>query len=686
MASQYYYQVIVAEAKFRGRDYLTYASRQPLMIGGIIRVPLQDNSSLAVVCRQVKKPEFPTKPIIETINLPPLPQTSLELMAWLADYYPAGSGIIGSLFLPKSLSNKLIKTGTTTPKTKPKAKLPKLTKEQELVVKRVFRNSAVRAKSEHRSAGVLKATTSSKAEDFVRNVHSRKTAPTPGSYLLHGETGSGKTRVYLELARSTIKAGQSVIVLTPEISLTAQLSQTFEAVFGAAVSVIHSQLTPAERRNIWVKIITQPGPHIVIGARSALFTPLNSVGLIVIDEAHESSYKQDQAPHYQAVRVAGKLASLSRATLVLGSATPSLVDYFVAEQKQAPILNMTSLAVPTKAKNRKPIIVDLKDRSAFSKNPYLSNILIASADKALKQNQQILLFLNRRGSARIVFCSNCGWQALCPNCDMPLTYHADDYKSRCHSCGFAQTFASSCPVCQNPDITLKGIGTKSVVEQITRIFPHAKVGRYDSDNTKNERFEKQYDKIRNGKIDILVGTQTLAKGLDLPKLSLVGVIMADSSLYSPDFTASERTYQLIRQVIGRVARGHNDGQAIIQTYNPNSRILRLASDKNWPDFYTSELAERQKFGFPPFYYLLKLSCRRKKAASAEQAASKLVLNLKSQQLRLEISQPMPAIREKVGGYYEWQIILKAKHRDELLKVIDILPSGWLYDIDPNGIL
>jgi primosomal protein N' (replication factor Y) len=307
-------------------------------------------------------------------------------------------------------------------------------------------------------------------------------------------------------------------------------------------------------------------------------------------------------------------------------------------------------------------------------------------NEALAKQEQILLFLNRRGTARSIICQNCGWQALCPNCDTALIYHGDSHKFRCHSCSYQITSISSCPICHATNILFKGIGTKAIVNEVERLLPRARVQRFDNDNLKTERFEQQYKKVFQGEVDILVGTQTLAKGLDLPKLAVVGVIIADTSLYTPDYTSQERLYQLISQVIGRVGRGYRHGQAVIQTYSPANPVLKAAISRQWDDFYNTELEERQRFMFPPFCYLLKLTCKRSRRLNSQNSVTKFATELRKKNLKIQINGPTPAFHEKVARQFEWQLIIKSKDRGELIKVIKLLPNGWSYDIDPINLL
>jgi primosomal protein N' (replication factor Y) len=645
-----YYTVLVQSATYFGSEPLTYQHDRELIVGTLVEVPIGRRTTLGVVVSEVAKPKFTTKNITSIYdNLPPLPAELLKLAVWLPQYYPAPLGAIGQQIMPASFSAKLVAAaaeGIAAPMVSA-ATLPALTAEQKSVL------------------------------DAMKQ---------PDTYVLHGETGSGKTRVYIEQTLRTLQTGKSVVVLTPEIGLTSQLSAVFRATFGDRVIVMHSGLTGVERQKAWLKCLFATEPVIVIGPRSALFAPLKSIGLIVIDEFHEPAYKQDQAPHYHAVRVGSMLANLHGATLLLGSATPPVVDYYLAEQRGKPILRMSQSARSTSGHNLHTHIIDLKERANFNRSPHISDALIKAIEKALGSGEQSLLYLNRRGSARLVLCNACGWQALCPHCDLPLTYHSDNHLLMCHTCGFTQPTPSSCPECGNPDIIFTAIGTQALADEAQRLFPAARVQRFDTDNKKAERFEQHYDNVQAGNVDILVGTQVLAKGLDLPNLSVLGVITADTSLSMPDFSAQERTYQLLSQVLGRIGRGHRSGTAIVQTYQPESPILLSSINKDWGTYYANELEERQTFLFPPFVYLLQLTCRRAKSATAEKAAEALADVFRSARLRVTIEGPAPSFHEKIGDKYQWQLVLKSRSRAELLKAITLLPSGWSYDIDPVTLL
>ena len=643
-----YYEVLVADGAYKSREALTYQHFDKLAAGTLAYVPLKQKTVLGVILRQVTKPRFATKALaVASQDYRPLPAALVKLADWICGYYPSGIGITMTQFLPQ----RLYPTGelpSVSDNKLPDSQLPPLTAEQQSALGQINK---------------------------------------PDTYLLHGETGSGKTRVYLELALQQFKAGKSSIILTPEIGLTPQLTRNFTNTFGANnVITTHSKLTVKERNLIWLRILQSTSPLVVLGPRSALFAPISSLGLIVLDEVHESSYKQEQAPHYHASKVAAQLANLQKAILVLGSATPPITDYFLAEARNKPILRMTQVAAATDTTPVSTTIVDLKDRTHFSRQPHLSKDLLTSIETSLRNNEQSLVFLNRRGTARVTMCERCGWQATCPHCDIPLTYHADSHDLQCHTCGYHTHAPTACPECQSANILLKSVGTKAIVDELQHAFPQARIQRFDTDNKKEERLELHYDAVRNGDIDIVVGTQLIAKGLDLPKLSTVGVVIADTSLYLPDYSAGERSYQLLRQVIGRVGRGHRAGRVIIQSYDPESPTIKAAAEGDWDSFYKAELAERKAFLFPPFVYTLKLTCRRASARTAQSAAEKAADILHDSGLRLIIDGPMPAFHEKAAGKFQWQLTLKAKDRGQLLEAIKLLPANWSYDIDPSNLL
>lgn len=642
-----FYKIFPASLSYKGAEPLVYSAAAKLKAGQLVSVPLRNETCAGVVIGSSKKPAFRAKIISHLSELPPLPPHLISLADWMMNYYACGSGPVIRQLIRENYLKNTKNPETLTPQKCPQGTLPPLTREQKSALSKI--------------AG-------------------------SGTYVLHGETGSGKTRLYVELTEKSLTNGKSAIILTPEIGLTAQLSREFKTSFGDRVIITHSQLTPTERRRIWQQLLTAVQPLVVIGPRSTLFSPLKDIGLIVIDESHDGSYKQNDAPHYSAITTAAKLAELNRCPLILGSATPSINDYFMAQSRGRPILRLNKLAIKTTQDRVKLAVIDIKERSQFKRSQLLSDELIKYCEEALARKEQVLLFLNRRGTARVTICTSCGWSAVCPHCNLPLTYHGDTHLLRCHSCNYHQLPVSQCPNCGSNEINFKGSGTKAIEAEAKKLFPKAVVRRFDNDNPKRDRLEQAYDQLKGGKIDIIIGTQAIAKGLDLPNLTVVGIVTADTGLYLPDFSADERTYQLIRQVIGRVGRGHRPGTALIQTYNPDNPIIKAAIYGDYESFYKHELAARQKFNFPPARHLLKLTVGRTNASSAEATCKKIKLRLEQSKLRVVIDGPSPCFHETRNGKHYWQLVLRANQRSELLTVLSSMPAEIASELDPISLL
>ncbi len=636
-----YWEIAPANKAYHSGENLTYSSLVSLKTGQLVELPLRNKPILGVVLKQVKKPDFATKDVGPTELF--IPKESLELLDWMRDYYPSSLGVSTNLFLPPSLKLQAPDIKISRPlKTRFGA-----TVEQTEVIKKISLNQAQ-------------------------------------TYVLHGETGSGKTKIYLDLARKVIGT-KSVLILVPEIGLSPQLYKEFQAEFGERVIMNHSGMTPKQRRETWARVNTEE-PVIVIGPRSALFLPFRELGLVVVDEFHEGAYKQESAPYYSGLRVASKLSQLHSCPLILGSATPSVNEYFWAEQKQIPILTLKKISRGTNENfETKTISVDLSDNNERSNQPLLSRTLLKEVKKTLDSGEQILLFLNKRGSARVIVCQSCGWRSKCSRCDLPMTYHQDAHQLVCHTCGNKAKPPISCPDCKSTEVMFKSPGTKSISDHIQKLFPAAKVARFDKDNTKAERLDTLHSEVVKGDIDILVGTQVLAKGHDLPKLGLVAILQAESGLHFPDYTANERSYQLIHQLMGRVGRGHRKGTVVIQTFNKDALLLQSALKNDWQNFYTQELKERKQYGFPPFFHTIKITATRKTAISAKTALNKIVTEFE-QIPGLTIVGPSPCFIEKKLGKYHWQIVIKSKNRAQLVKIAKKNLNGFTVDLDPAHLL
>ncbi len=644
-----YYEVAIADKRFQSSKPLSYSSENELPKMAVVGVPLQNRTVTGFVLSEVSKPKFNLKPIKSLMSPSGMPDYYLDLAKWLADYYACSLGEALRQFAP---SRPVVRRGVVEETTEVPAKPIDL--------------------SSPLTAGQKSA---------IKAIESGQST----THLLHGETGSGKTRVYLELAKRVLASGKSAIILTPEISLTSQLTQAVKQALGYQVFVLHSHLTESARKKVWLGILEAKEPIVVIGPRSALFTPVKDLGLVVLDEAHEPAYKQEQTPRYHASRVASQLGAFAKAKVVLGSATPLVSDYYLADKKGS-IVELKGMALGTKVKAAAVELVDLKDRGNFSRDFYLSNQLINAVSTTLSAKKQIMIYLNRRGTARIVMCSNCGWQLLCPHCDVTMVYHGDSHIARCHICGREENPPLACPECSHKDLQYKTIGTKALADNVERLFPDAKVARFDSDNLAGERVNDLYEQLHSGEIDILVGTQLLAKGLDLPKLALVGIVTAESSLALPDFTSEERTFQLLYQVSGRVGRGHTAGKVIIQSYDPDNLIIQAAVRRDYQLFYKYAIKQRQLFRFPPYAYLLQLVARRASPKGAEDAADKLKSTLLKAGLQVEIDGPAPNFYAKRAGSYYWQLVVKSKNRNDLLELAKLVPSNWTINIDPTNLL
>lgn len=647
-----FYEVIPGKVFGKAGGVLTYESNNSLVPGQIVVVPLGRGKAVGVVSKKVAQPNFATKKILQVLYSKPLPMHLVTTVRFIADYYQVPLASTLGLILPNGVDKR-------------------------------------RRKTEQMFGNMLETEQTAADAEIPLNqaqknaLEALKKAP-GATKLLHGVTGSGKTNIYLKMAKNALLAQKSTILLVPEIALTGQLVRVFTEYFGDKVALLHSKQTEAERHLIFNSLLETDGPRIVIGPRSALFAPVTNLGLIVIDEAHEGTYYQENAPKYSAIRVASYMAGKLGIDLILGSATPTVEDYYLAKKKGA-LVTLREKAKTTAVKPEIKII-DLKNRDNFSKNRYFSNALLAAIKKNLEQGRQTLIFHNRRGSAPLTICEDCGEEMLCPNCFLPLTLHADSYELVCHTCGHTERVPLNCPKCGAPGIIHKGFGTKLLESELKKLFPSARVQRFDADNKKNEGLDATYTEVRDGKVDILVGTQTLAKGLDLPRLATVGVAQADAGLALPDYMAEERTFQLLTQVIGRVGRGHlTEAEVYIQTFRPESPVINMAAESDYFGFYEYTVKKRRKAGFPPFMFVAKLEITMKTEATVLKKVRATVVSL-TRDKRLLVSPPMPAFHEHTSRGYTWQIIVRAKSRKVLIETCRDLDPNFRVTFDPVGLL
>ena len=421
-------------------------------------------------------------------------------------------------------------------------------------------------------------------------------------FLLHGITGSGKTEVYLQMIENVLAEGKQAIMLVPEIALTPQIAGRFKSRFQNKVAVLHSALSMGEKYDEWRKILKQE-VQIVVGARSAIFAPFKEVGIIIIDEEHEATYKQEEAPRYHAIEVAKQRAITHRCPVVLGSATPSLESFARAQKGVYRLLTLSKRAVAT-ATLPTVKLIDMREQTALSDQMILSEELKEAIASRLERQEQVVLLLNRRGYSNFMQCRECGEVVNCPNCDVSLTYHKPNQKLKCHYCGFERLILKRCPACQSEELRFFGLGTQKVEEYLQIQFPRARMMRMDVDTTsKKGSHQELISAFERKEADILIGTQMVGKGLDFPDVTLVGVLAADLMLHLSDFKAAERTFQLLTQVAGRAGRHELEGEVLIQTYSPEHYVMKCVVEQNYYKFYVEEMKMRRRFGYPPYYYL-----------------------------------------------------------------------------------
>ncbi len=514
-------------------------------------------------------------------------------------------------------------------------------------------------------------------------------------FLLHGVTGSGKTEVYLNLIQKTLQNNQGAIVLVPEISLTPVMARRFYSRFEQEIAILHSQLSLGERYDEWRRIKNGEA-KIVIGARSAIFAPVKNPGLIIIDEEHENSYKQNKYPYYHTRKVAFIRARMWGCSVVLGSATPSVESYYYAKKNYFKYL---SLPKRINSKNLPPVeIVDMRKEIKKGNTGIFSEILKNSIKKALGNNEQILIFLNRRGHSSFVLCRDCGFVIRCKNCDISLTYHADNNILKCHYCDFSKQVPAFCPDCESKYIKNFGIGTQKIEEQTRKLFPEAAIERMDVDTTrKKNSYRKILNRIENGETDILIGTQMIAKGHDYPNISVVGVISTDIILNLPDFRSSERTFQLLTQVAGRTGRGKKKGKVIFQSYSPGHYSIQAAKDHDYSKFFHQEIKLRKQLNYPPFSYLVNIIIKGEDRKPVRSGAIELGLFLNKYNKKiLKKMGPSAAPLTKLHNKYRWQIILKFENKKLRSFVVSKIEQDFLseksrninfnIDVDPVSML
>jgi primosomal protein N' (replication factor Y) (superfamily II helicase) len=736
-------RVVVDRAIRRELDYSvpeTLAER--VVVGSRVRVPFRDKSLLATVIATLAESPAPgIKPLEALVGEKPvLSETLIELARWMAAYYCCPIETVMRSLLPqvirraevswkKQLFVRQARVATEEELEKLRRRAPRQAELLEAVaqltapvpaaellrrtsldnstlralVRRGFvelRDEAV-ARDPHGTEKFLADADLAMNEEQTAALKLIETAlenpETHPPILLHGVTGSGKTEVYLQAIRSALARGKTAIVLVPEISLTPQTVERFKSRFAddpEMVAVLHSHLSEGERHDEWHKLHAGRA-RIVIGARSAVFAPLENLGLIVVDEEHENSYKQEEAPRYQARDVAVVRAKLEKCAVLLGTATPSLESYSNAARGKYILSNLTQRVDQCQM----PLIriVDLRqERRKEKAAAILSEKLRSAIDDRLTKSEQTILFLNRRGFSTSLLCSHCGKARECPNCSVALTFHRTNARLSCHLCGHSAAVPKRCPECGEDALIYAGFGTEKVEANVSSIFPKAVVRRMDADSmTRKDAYRETLHAFRAGKIDILVGTQMIAKGLHFPNVTLVGIINADLALHLPDFRAGERTFQLLTQVAGRAGRGEAPGEVYVQTYTPFSPSIQFARHHDFAGYFEQELEFREQCNFPPVTHAVLITVRSEHEARASFSAETLARRLREVlPNEYSLGEPAPAPLEKLQGSYRFHILIRGAAILRLSRLIretlDRLPFpedvAVAVDVDPYQLL
>ena len=649
-------------------------SGKSLSRGSVVAVPFGSRTAYGFVLGFPENSDVDNsklKSVKEVLVSEPLFDESMYLfLKWVSDYYCHPLGEVIATAIPKPLW-----APKKSPRQKGKSQSGTLSHSSSILTQHELNQ------------------TQKQAVDSILN--SDETKP----FLLHGVTGSGKTEVYMHVLSSVIEEGKTGIILVPEIALTPQLTQRFSARFPNLIAVLHSDLTPKERNQQW-ELITKGVAKIVIGARSAIFAPLKNLGVIVVDEEHETSFKQEDSLRYNARDLAVVRAKLHKAKVILGSATPSVETY-----QNALSGKYNHLKLPERV-NRRPMpqtyFIDLKDKNQWfsPENRWLSRGLVSAIENTLNQGQQVMLYLNRLGFAHFLFCGDCGHTWRCKNCDVSLTYYQNPPLLKCHYCGVQKKVPHTCENCSGVHLETMGLGTEQVEKSLKSIFPKARISRMDRGVIKGKKdLEKILDQINQRQVDIVIGTQMVTKGHDFPGIALVGILLADASLNLPDFRANERTFQIITQVAGRAGRAEVPGEVYIQTIHPEHPVLLSASRYQQDEFYRTELAARKVFQFPPFHRAVMLRFQHSQPAKVESFAYQVVRILQKESEKnfphCQILGPAEAPISKLKKMYRWQCLIKSDSVKELQTLLKLLfdwekqqksPVQMAADVDPVNLL
>ncbi|MCF7856841.1 primosomal protein N' [Candidatus Gracilibacteria bacterium] len=623
----------------------TFASEaRDLEVGDLVSAPLRGRvlNGIVVAIAKTQPLGLQTKPIEQVVRKNVLSADQIKLAEFIHSYYAANFGKVLKLFLPN----------------------------------RIWSNEPAKRKSKITEIIASEQPTKklTPAQEKVFDRVQKSTKP----ILLRGITGSGKTEIYLRTILETLGKGKSAILLVPEIALTPQLVGYFaSSIPKEKIAVLHSGLSEGEKLNSWERIHAG-AVRLVIGSRSALFAPVQNPGVIILDEEHEWNYKNDQTPRYHARAAAMEFAKISGAKLILGSATPSIESFFAAKSERLELLELPDRIGGAQLPEVR--IVDLRNELKRENFSPFSELLVEKIQERLDSKEQVILLLNKRGFASAVVCRECGFTLECENCSLPLTFHARLNRCICHACGAWKTPPVKCPQCGSTAIRFLGSGTQKIESELARLFPKARTLRADRDTTSQRgSHQKIYKQFRDGKADILVGTQIVAKGLDLPNVSLVGVLLADIGLHLPDFRAAEKTFSLLTQVAGRAGRGTITGEVIIQTYSPEHPAVASARSHNYEKFFASEIAERRSSGWPPFSKVVKFIFVDPSEATTRKAAESFAAELKkSGEKNVWVA---PALIARLNNKFHFHVIWRGGDPRELLKKVE-LPEKVRIDVDP----
>ena len=732
------YAVCLVNIKVLGVKTFSYIippeMQNKIKIGQALLVPFGRQGLINAFCvgfSDYLPPEIKAKKVSKILDETPLFSVEyLKLLEWVANYYCTDLITVLNTAIPLKLIEKSLKTEQTIEfiktdgATKRQLEILEILKEQgkmslidfeklakttRATVKKLETLGCVKLEEEQIYRNPLDILKIDKKEDLFELSETQQQVyegiskqikdETSPQILLHGITASGKTEVYFKLIDDTIKAGKNVLFLAPEIALASQLTKRLARKFGTKdVAIWHSSISEGERYDVWQKLYKDE-IKILAGARSAVFAPLKNIGLIIIDEEHEGAYKQTSpAPRYDARLVARKLAEFNSCPLILGSATPDISSYYRA-------VNSNHLYEMLKRYNNAKVapvtVINMQEYGRAAYKSLISKPLQTAIKETLDNKQQVILLINRRGFSTYTQCQGCGHVIECPNCAIPMIWHAKDNMLKCHYCNHAEYFPDVCPNCGFDTLRNSGTGTQKIEQYIKDLYPDYNVERIDSDVlTRKGEHIRLLEKFQKGEIDILVGTQMIAKGLDNPNVTLVGVISADASFNLPDFRASERGFQLLTQVAGRAGRGEFKGRVLFQTYNPEYYALESAKSQNYSEFYKKEIQSREDFDYPPFSQIIRLILSSQNKFRAEKAAQEIALRLCTMiekfgfGERLDVLGPTPCVIERINGYYRFQILMKNKLEEKghqfissfLNKISSPKDIKMKIDVDPLDIL